>query len=489
MDVFISYAHVDNKPLQEGQKGWVEEFHKALEVRVLQWLGRTDGELKVWRDRKLAGNDAFAEEIARQLEAVRVLVSVLSPRYVNSEWCTREVREFCQAAERGGGIVFDNKSRLFKVVKMPVPRERVPEPLQPLLGYEFFREEDGRPRELHEMFGADAKIQFWLKLDDLAYDVANLLQLMAVAPDDGAPGQDRPVVYLASCTGDLGEEQAGMRAELEGSGYPVVPGRPPPLTSAELEAQVRRELERASLAVILVGRVYGLVPEGGTLSLAEVEDALASERSRTGAISRLIWTPPGLEPSDERQRGFLARLRSGGGFDEHTDLLEGRLEDHKTVIRERLQAVARTARPAAAALGPEVPTTVYVVCDQLDLEAVGPVAEALFQAGLDPVQPVFAGTEAELREEHEERLRSCGAVLLYYGAGTDLWLGRKLRELERIRGLGRTRPMLAQAILVAPPETLAKQVFRTRSALVLRQSGAFDAQCIAPFIELLRRKP
>lgn len=39
-DLFISYAHLDNRPLSEGQKGWISSFHKSLEVRLGQLLGR-----------------------------------------------------------------------------------------------------------------------------------------------------------------------------------------------------------------------------------------------------------------------------------------------------------------------------------------------------------------------------------------------------------------------------------------------------------------
>ena len=33
-DIFISYAHIDDQPLVEGQKGWISSFHRALEIRL-----------------------------------------------------------------------------------------------------------------------------------------------------------------------------------------------------------------------------------------------------------------------------------------------------------------------------------------------------------------------------------------------------------------------------------------------------------------------
>ena len=67
-DVFISYAHIDDQPMLEGQRGWISQFHRSLEVRMAQLLGQ---ELRIWRDPKLNGSDLF--------DAARV---VLPTRYV-----------------------------------------------------------------------------------------------------------------------------------------------------------------------------------------------------------------------------------------------------------------------------------------------------------------------------------------------------------------------------------------------------------------------
>ena len=63
-DLFISYAHFDDAPMFEGQKGWVEVFHQALEVRLRQLLGE---EAFVWRDPNLTGNEYFEETLEKRL--------------------------------------------------------------------------------------------------------------------------------------------------------------------------------------------------------------------------------------------------------------------------------------------------------------------------------------------------------------------------------------------------------------------------------------
>jgi len=54
--VFISYAHLDNVPASGAGEGWVSLFQLVLETRLMQLLGER---VNVWRDPKLAGNDAF----------------------------------------------------------------------------------------------------------------------------------------------------------------------------------------------------------------------------------------------------------------------------------------------------------------------------------------------------------------------------------------------------------------------------------------------
>ena len=55
-----------------------------------------------------------------RLKGSAVLVSVLSSRYLESEWCTREAREFCEDAQLSGGLTVGNGLRVFKVIKTPV---------------------------------------------------------------------------------------------------------------------------------------------------------------------------------------------------------------------------------------------------------------------------------------------------------------------------------------------------------------------------------
>jgi hypothetical protein len=79
----------------------------------------------------------------------------------------------------------------------------------------------------------------------------------------------------------------------------------------------------------------------------------------------------------------------------------------------------------------------------------------------------------------------CDAALLYYGAGSELWLRQKLREVQKAAAYGRSGPIAHRAIYLAPPDSPQKQRFRTHEALVLPATEVFTPAALAPFLRLL----
>ena len=121
---FISYAHIDNTPINNTEEGWISEFHASLDALVSMKLGEN---VRIWRDNKLKGSDIFSEEIVEQFPKTALLISVITPRYINSEWCTKEIREFYDSAAKNIGVRIGNKSRILKVLKTPVKKGKIPQ--------------------------------------------------------------------------------------------------------------------------------------------------------------------------------------------------------------------------------------------------------------------------------------------------------------------------------------------------------------------------
>ncbi len=203
-DVLVSYAHIDDKPLTAGQKGWIAHFHQALEIRLEPLLG---ADTKIWRaDRAMDQKFSGAARVTAFPNAA-IMVSIVSPQYVKSEKCVQEVREFYQAAEQSEGLWINNQARIFKAIKTHVPRESQPQELQSIPDYEFYRFDpaSGRPQEFWPELGAEANRNFWAKHEDIAYDIYQLIETIKTRKTEttqrSAP--PRPTLYLAETTYDL----------------------------------------------------------------------------------------------------------------------------------------------------------------------------------------------------------------------------------------------------------------------------------------------
>ena len=495
-DIFVSYAHIDDQPLVEGQKGWVSSFHRVLEIRLGQLLGRHP---RIWRDPKLQGNDIFADRLVERLPRVAILASIVSPRYLKSDWCLRELREFQKASSSTGGMRVGNKVRVFKIVKTPVPLDQQSGEFQDVLGYEFYTvdPDSGRARELSQTGDPESQRLYWAKLDDLAHDMAELLEAIEEGPGE-APAQaeapsERVTVYLAETTYDLREQRDAIRRELQGYDAVVLPDRPLPLVGPECEEMVREQLARSSLSIHLIGRNFGVVPEGETRSTVVLQNDLAIERSAGGELGRLIWLPDDLVSEDERQVRFIDSLQTDARIQAGADILQTSLGDFKSAMHRRLrppEPPPPKEEPAPAlepSLLDESPLRrIYLIYDQRDGDEPVVVTDYLFDQGFEVIQPVFDGDEAQVRRDHEENLSICDGVLVYYGAGNELWLRAKLREVQKSAAFGRKKPITAKAILVGPPDTAVKARFRTHEALVIQQRGTFDPAAMQPFLSQLQ---
>ena len=103
-DVFISYTHVDDH--DEAGIRWVSHFHAQLYKRLEQVAGQS---IRIWRDDRLAGADRFGPAIEEQLLASAVLVAVVTPSYLRSDWCTAERVKFIERARAHRGLDVGNR--------------------------------------------------------------------------------------------------------------------------------------------------------------------------------------------------------------------------------------------------------------------------------------------------------------------------------------------------------------------------------------------
>jgi len=483
--VFISYSHIDNDSLFD-RKGWIEVLQQALKIRLRQLLGE---ELVVWRDPKLSGNEPFEDTLRERLLKTALLLSVVSPRYVKSESCLKELEAFCQGAAQSGGLRVEDKARLLKVVKTWVPRETLPSPLQQFLGYEFFvMDQADQPREYQLPPGPGDEQACLQRIDDLAYDIKATLEALRAREMQTTERDESAarIIYIADTVSALRAHSDQLRRELRQRGYVVFPCEAAPDNGAQYREFVAGQLQRASVSVHLLGELYGVMLEGESRSTIDVQIEEAGRLAATGTLQRVLWLPEKLEAKEERQEAYLASLREGAANEANTELLETSIENLKAYL---LRKLAETPKPVAAAKASGAPPLVYLIHDQRDVEAIDPIRDALMAQGYEVKPSYFEGDETELREYHQDNLVQCDGALIYYGAANEFWVQRKLSDLRKAFGLGRERAFRAKAVLIGMPSKPEKERFRTQEALVIRSAPTFSTEALEPFVAAMGPLP
>ncbi len=327
-DVLLNYAAIDDFPLHDGKPGWVSQLHRNLEVRMEQLSGE---KVRIARLPEDAISPVIEADLLQQVLQAKAMISVVSPPFVNSEVCRREVEQFWLGAEQTGGRYIKEKSRLLKVLKTAVSEQQMPRPLldifSPLFGFEFFEldAETGRVREFDEAFGPVLKQRFFERVYDLAYDGCQVLSLLKqVRARDLPPAAANPHrlwVYLATTTSDVADERDRIKRELLERGHVVLPDAPLPMLSRDVETVVRDCLAKCTIAIHLLGQRYGVTPEDSAESIPALQVRLTAEPACRPDLQRLIWMPGGGEPADERQRAFVRRVQEDPALHHRAEII------------------------------------------------------------------------------------------------------------------------------------------------------------------------
>lgn len=448
--VFISYAHIDNRPLLATEKGWITYFHEALSTLLSQQAGF---DARIWRDEQMERNAFFDNEIFDNLFQSLTMVSVVSPRYIKAPYCLEELEKFYKRIPPVG-----NKSRVFKVVKTKVELEEMPEIFRRINGIDFYEidSETKKPLEFAVDFGAESRAEFLLKVSDLAYEIAQLLKLIpAQAPEDAVleiepvpvSATKETTVYLAETSADFYKERDNIRRDLLDRGYEVLPPSDivPPRTTEEYKNFVRENMQKCSLAVHLIGKNYGQSTEDGEQSFIHLQSIVAAERDTDSNFYRIVWVPKDVNTAQSRQEQFLKEIWDSTAHG--VEVYEKPLEELKTNI---LDALKRVAKPASETKTAAARASVYVLCDKTDADGAAAVEDHIKSAGFEvwSLADYLAGDPSELIMAQKEFLLNCDAVLIYWNSAPSFWARIALQKLQKIFGDGREEDFLGEAVFV-----------------------------------------
>ena len=348
-DVFVSYACVDDIPDDEDQPGWVRYLVQRLENRLAQLLGRRDS-ISIWQDVELAKNVDITAQITDTIQRSAILLVVLSPGYMASDWCRREREWFLKWVHDR----LESGSRVFLIERDRVEGSRPeefgkPHEFQGLLGHRFWVEVCGHSRPVSKDYERE---RFEETLNDLAHGIAGELKRLR---DAGAtPGEDPiPIrepagvkIYLAEVTDDLRASRRKVQKHLEQFGVKCIS----PETSRMFEEDAIGEaLDQVDVFVQLLSPIAGRPVLDSTESFAAYQHRLALDRGK----EILQWRDPSLTEAswqDAHDEDEEVDVRA------HRQLVFGKtvqaihLEDFAQYVKER--ATRPRNKPADRSVDP-----------------------------------------------------------------------------------------------------------------------------------------
>jgi hypothetical protein len=448
--VFISYATLDDKPLPDKKNGWVANFYEALINFLSTHLGE---KVSVWRAPGMPRNADFDEEIFDNLLKSLTFVSVVTPSYINSDYCLEELRRF-----RDEIASKDKQTRIFKVEKTPVDINEVKKFFPGINGFLFYKfdEQKEKPREFGLDYGESK--DFYETLGDLSYEIAQLVKLIKknklteASPDKPAQEADdldlpeKPTaVYLALTSSDFENERDNIRRDLQERGYIVLPpgDAVKPDTTEEFKSFVRENIQRCSVAVHLISKDYSESPKDGEKSYIHLQTMVAAERDQDPNFARIIWLPRGVNKDDQQQNDFINQIWKSTA--KGVEILEKPLEEVKTNILETLAEIKKlSSQPVNTTAKPSI----LVLYDKDDMKSALEIEEHIKKQDFTvwTAKEYLLGKPFELIDAQKKYLRNCDGVLIYWKDATDYWMQIILRRVKKIFGEGRDEPFLGKGI-------------------------------------------
>jgi len=132
-DMFVSYSHLDNPEFAPGSRGWVETLVKKLEGEV---NARGAKGFEAWFDKDVAENLPLTPQLMDKIKKSATLLVVMSPCYLQSDWCKREREGFLS-------LVHDRVAEgcVFVIEARQVSHSKYPDALRDLVPVYFWVED------------------------------------------------------------------------------------------------------------------------------------------------------------------------------------------------------------------------------------------------------------------------------------------------------------------------------------------------------------
>ncbi|WP_411726853.1 TIR domain-containing protein [Methyloglobulus sp.] len=452
-DLFISYAHADNSA-DAADKYWVLQFKKQLHAELKLRLGGSD-DLTIFFDTVSPFNQQLDKFLAAASNSA-VFLAIASPSYASRPWTIKELNAFTATKP--------NLERLFVAECLPLDKGKsYPDPLQDHRRLHFWDSDSENSTEMRLSPVHDAA-EFRKRIHQLAKQIQQQLELLADQQPPVTTGITAPNVktFVQNFNHDVlisyaAEDkkwtealcdylQKHLKLELStADGFKVT-----------LAADIN-DIERAATIIIIASSTYyrqfqtqleqstGLTKEK---TIWVEYEACKRPDNLKGLPSYKFWDSTeseGMMPitgdayfstADKLATTIVNRLKELQEKQAHLQRLE----------QERVQQhLSRSQQPES---GQTINAFVFLHSAPEDIGLSDEIASILDKNGIDCVWPIKRNNQVsptEIRQDIENNMLSCDAILLLYEQTTLMWAREQLVTCRRLLRK-RTEPLKVIAV-------------------------------------------
>ncbi len=474
-DIFVSYAQVDDEPLLGADNGWVTTLINGLKTLLRQKLGPANA-YSLWLDHELRGQQTVTSTVETQLTHSAIFLLILSPAYLASEWCLHELKTFLS-------LVGTDSERVFLIERDEVLR---PVELNDLLGYKFwFTSNKGKPRTLGVPKPTAEEIEYYQKLNDIAYQLVDKLKFLKTeierSQEDLTTCEKLSTLsgegdlttcdlvsslnslFFAVVTADLEPHRNDVKRYFGQQGFRVLPNRRYPF--AQIQQYLEEDLTQSQLFIQLLSE-----NSGNEYPLFQYQRACAAK------LPIFQWREPTLNLNLVTETNHRALLES-------STVISSSLIEFQTHILQQLKP-----KPEVTIQKTLGEILVFINAAPEDMALVYEIKTIFDAHGLSYSLPLVVSETTKsttIRQYLEQNLLYSDVVLVLYDKSSIVWVTEQLLYSRKIQGR-REQPLKFIAVYQKPSPQQPALPIKFPNLRLLECSTPQSSTCLPTFLQALQ---
>jgi len=506
-DIFISYAHVDNQPIQDKTKGWVIAFIDQLKIYLDGMLGRKDS-VEIWYDkRKIDGSQFFDKTIEDNVLNSALFISILSNGYLQSDYCLKELCCFNQKIVNDSiGIETGDRSRIFSALITNIDYNLFPDGIKGTTGFVFHENNsnedycfpvDPSGNEfimqirsfVNALFKSLKSIKCKLS-EKSSIKQEKIVQIQLkdkISQLNTNPEPDKSFpVFFSEVSDSLRHNKKRIITDLQKKGIYVLKNIPPPFDINNHDNEISNILENAKLTVHMfdefAGKEIDEIPDE-TYPIRQFK--LCSEKSQ----SKLIWTPKTIninEIEDESYKKFFNNLENFSG--QNTDFIDGNKSEFLNTLLDTIDYLKQKQSRQNHSIGKK--PSVLIDSHQKDNIYVVDLINYFSENNINFRLNLGEDSPREKMEIYNEHLMHINTLIIIYGVVTQKWLLSRFGILSKL--IKKNNFEINKTIFLAPPnkekekQELEDMIYEDVKFIDNSSSNKLNKDVLTPLLQTIK---